>query len=127
MDDAELVDGRDLAVPGVNKSDRGLTTLQLLEEYKQEYGRQRKLIEEAEVRERIVLGEQWYGRDPLVETLTTDAYDVGAGIIQENLLHPYCLTYSARVNQGRVAPRAFPFAPTAEKVIAAQAVDRVLD
>ncbi len=124
---SDTVDGRDLPVPGAEGSDEGLTVLQLLEEYKQEYGRQRKLIEEAEVRERIVLGEQWYGRDPFVETMTMDAVDVGAGVIQENLLYPYCLTYSARVNQGRVAPKGLPFAPTPDKVMAAEAVDRVLD
>lgn len=124
---SDYTDSRDLPVPGVSKADVGLTVLELLEEYKEEYGRQRRLIEEAEVRERIVLGEQWYGRDPMVESMVTDGYDVGAGLIQENLLYPYCLTYSARVNQGRVAPKAFPFAPTQEKVIAARAVDQVLD
>jgi hypothetical protein len=119
----------DLDVPGAepDASGKPLTVLQLLEEMKEEYGRQKRLIDEAEVRERIVLGEQWRARDALQEAAlpTGDYYD--DTLITENLTYPLVLTYAAVIDQGRIDPRGYPFHPTNEDIEAAKAVDTILD
>src|SRR3990167_7136866 len=122
-------DDVDLPVPGVELDSGGhpLTVLALLEEMKEERNRQKTEIEHAEWRERMVLGEQWPARDQLAEGVLPagDAYD--DTLITENLLYPNVLTWAARVNQGRIDPRAFPFQPTQEDREAASALNTILD
>lgn len=122
-------DSPDLLVPGAESEGRGrkrLTVLMLLDEMLEERDRQQPLIDEAEFRERVVMGEQWRGRDPAIERVLATIYD-DETLITENLLYPLSLTWSARVNEGRVDPRAFPFQPTQDDVGAARASNRVLD
>lgn len=125
----EQRDSADMDVPGAPTSETNptpLTVLTFLEEAKKERERQKPLMDEAMVRERIVLGEQWRGNDPLIEQLFTTWF-VRDVPITENLLYPLCLTWAARVNQSRVDARAYPFQATPSDVLAAQASNAVLD
>src|SRR5688572_3071791 len=101
--DALVRDSPDMIVPGAVTSPaqrRRLTVLTLLKEMRAEYDRQRPLLDEAEMRERIVLGEQWRGRDPMIERTLASMYGDDS-LITENLLYPLSQTWIARVNQGR--------------------------
>lgn len=120
----------DLDVPGAPPDESTglpLTVLDLLEEMKKEQGRQKRLIEEAETRERICIGEQWRARDAMQESVLPGADYYDNTLIQENLLYPLVLTWAAVVDQGRIDPRAFPFHPTSQDVEAAKAVNTILD
>ena len=116
---------RDLAVPGAVGDDEGLTVLQLLEALKKDRDKQKRLIDAARMRERIVLGEQWLTEDMRIESEFTPRTVQEA--ICENLLFPNVLTYGARVNQGRIQPKAFPVHPSIGDVESAQGADAVLD
>lgn len=130
-EDAEpqVRDDPDLEVPGAPTDDgKPLTVLQWLAETDEEQSRQQRLIDEAEVRERIVLGEQWRARDAMLEdVLPVSDLDSVSGLICENLLYPLVLTWAARVDQGRVDVRAYPFQPTPGDVAAAKALNTILD
>lgn len=116
----------DLPVPGAVGDDEGLTALTLLQEAKRELEQQKHLLDEAEVRERVVLGEQWRARDPMQERIMADVHVVD-GVIQENRLYPLVNTYSSRIDQGRVAARGWPVHATLDDALAAEAADFVLD
>jgi hypothetical protein len=116
---------RDLPIAGATGMDEGLTVLQLLEALKKDRDKQKGLVDAARIRERIVLGEQWLAVDPSIERDFNDG--MVEGIICENLLFPNVLTYGARVNQGRIQPKAFPVHPTTGDVASAQASESVLD
>jgi hypothetical protein len=122
-------DPNDLDVPGVepDASGHALTVLELLEEMKQELDRQKGLIEEAEYRERICLGEQWITRAGSSETSLPSSAGLDDGYICENLTYPLVLTYAAVIDQGRIDPRGFPFQPTAQDIESAKAVNTILD
>lgn len=120
----------DLEVPGsaLDKDGKPLTVLRWLAETDDEKQRQQRLIDEAELRERIVLGEQWRASDLQRDDVLPASDLTGvAGVISENLLYPLCLTWAARVDQGRVDPRAYPFQPTAGDVESAKALNTILD
>jgi hypothetical protein len=120
-------DSADLPVPGaVTDGGRELSVLELLEEMRKERARQAHLIEEAEIRERIVLGEQWIQRGTHDDRSFASAY-YDETRITENLTYPLVLTYSARVNQGRIDPRAAPLQPTRQDIAAAEAANMILD
>lgn len=121
--------GKDMPIPeecGLSEEDQNLTAHQLLEDLKKDRARQAQLIEEAEQRERWVLGEQWFARDPLVESTHTESF-IEDTAVTENLLYPLSLTYTARVNEGRVMPIAGPVHPTPEDAAGAQASNQVLE
>ncbi len=117
----------DLLVPTVDPEgdDAGLTVLDLLAEMKKDRDKQQPLIDEALLRERIVLGEQWQARDPLLESTVTEIYLVD-GMISENLLYPLVGTFSARVDSGRVEPQASPVHATPRDVEGARGAAQVL-
>lgn len=119
----------DLDIPGAlpEANGRPQTVLEWLAEAREEHDRQKRLIDEAEVRERMVFGEQWRMRDAMPETMFPSAGFYDFGLIQENLLYPLVYTWAARVDQGRIDPRAFPFHPSAGNVEAAKALDTILD
>lgn len=123
-------DDPDLLVPGapISEGDTPLTVLALLEEMREEWDRQKPLLAEAEFRERMVLGEQWRARDPTVErSLGVMEGNTEGNFITENLLYPLSLTWTARVNQGRIEPRAYPFHPTPSDMASAKAANAVID
>ena len=119
----------DLDVPSdeLDASGKPETVLQVLAEMQEERGRQQRLIDEAEVRERIVLGEQWRARDSMDEGSLPSATYFDDTLIIENLLYPLVLTWGAVIDQGRIDPRAFPFQPTDQDIQAAKAVNAILD
>jgi hypothetical protein len=124
-----MTDSIDLDVAGAEPDERGqpLTVLKLLDEMKEELGRQKKHIEEAEERERIVLGEQWRVAAAQLENQLPADGDIADDFVQENLVYPLVLTWGAVVDQGRIDPRGFPFHPTPQDVESARAVNTVLD
>jgi hypothetical protein len=116
---------RDLPVPGAEGDDHGLTCLQLLEECKKERERQWPLIEEALIREACVIGAQWSTGNQAADDVISEIND--RALVTENLLYPLCLTYDARLNQGRIEPRAFASQPERGDVSAAEAAQMILD
>lgn len=116
----------DLPIPG-DPEDR--TVLAWLEEAKEERARQIKLIDEAEIRERIVMGDQFLGRDRDSTTadLFSDLSSSATAPITENRLYPLCLTWGARVNQGRVEAVAYPFHTSRGDVLAARGANMILE
>lgn len=129
VEEPQVREGPDLEVPGAaGDGGKPLTVLEWLAETEEEASRQQRLLTEAEVRERIVLGMQWSGSDVAFETtLPASDLDAVSGLIQENLLYPLVLTWAARVDQGRVDVRAYPFQPTPGDVAAAKALNTILD
>lgn len=123
-----VVGDNDLEIPGAEPEDDGHvpTVLELFGELKEERERQAQLMSEAEERERMVLGLQWRGRDPLFEEVVPSE-SIDDRLITKNLLYPLCLTWNARVDQGRIDPRAFPFNPEAGDVEDAEAANSILD
>ncbi len=117
----------DLPIEGAVGPDEGLTVLSLLEQLKKDRDKQKRLIDEARMRERIVLGEQWRLFAPDVETTFSIDNNPLDGSISENLLYPNVLTYGARINQGRLSEKAFPVHSTKSDVSSAQGADAVLE
>lgn len=118
----------DQPIPGARSPGRGgrrLTVLRLLDEVKEEWDRQKPLIEEAEERERIVLGEQWRGRDPMLERVVSSMY-YGDTFTMENRLPALCDSWVARVNSGRLVAAAAPFDTDARDVEEAEAANKIL-
>lgn len=107
--------------------DPELTALSFLERCKKERARQKPLLEQAEYRERYVLGEQWVGHtDAIAQQILAD--DGGDRILaQENMLDPLSETWSARIDQGRVDPRVAPHDSEAGDVSSAEAGNMLLD
>ena len=126
LDPEQFRDSLDLPVPGDEDS---RTVLDWLKDAKAERDRQSKLVDEAEIRERIVMGEQFLRRsiDPGLEDVFSDLSGSSTAPITENRLYPLCLTWGARVDQGRVEATAFPFHATKGDVLAARAANSVLD
>ncbi len=128
--DQPVRDSPDLDVESAapDRDGKPFTVLTWLAETDEEMSRQQRLVDEAEVRERIVLGQQWLttatGNE---DTLPASDIDAVAGRICENLLYPLVLTWAARVDQGRVEARAAPFQPTPGDVESAKALNSILD
>jgi hypothetical protein len=95
---------------------------------KKERDRQQKLIDQAKIRERYMLGDQWSNaaHDPLTQELLADE-DARSFLTQENLLMPLGETWAARVDQGRVQPRVAPHDSEAGDVGSAEAGNMLLD
>lgn len=124
--DTEARDTPDLLLPG---DPEGRTVLEWLSAAKAERDRSAKLYEEAQIRERIVMGEQFLTRerDSITNDLFSDLASSTTTPITENRLYPLCLTWGARVNQGRVEATAYPAQQTRSDVLAARASNMVLD
>lgn len=119
----------DLPLPGAKPSARGkkpLTVLALLKVMRAEYERQKPRLEEAELRERIVMGEQWRGRDPMIERVLSSSLNDNE-LITENLLYPLSQTWIARVTEGDLTALAGPFQPDQADTSGARAANLVLD
>ncbi|MEK9644297.1 MAG: hypothetical protein VW547_02005 [Alphaproteobacteria bacterium] len=117
----------DLPIEGATTP--GLTALGFFDTVcKPERDRQRKLIDQAEYRERYVLGSQWEsnGNDPIMQEILADE-DVRQWLTQENLLSPLCETWAARVDQGRIEPRVAPHDSEVGDVGASEAGNMLLD
>jgi hypothetical protein len=120
-------DDPDMPIPDALVVDgKPQTVLGFLRDALEERDRQKRWIDEAELRERMLFGQQWLvSNDPLVErTLAT--LNKGEVLPQENLMYPLAQTWSARVNVGRVSPRAYPFQPTPIDTGAARGCNKLL-
>lgn len=126
IDQAEARSTPDLAIPGDTEERSVLTWLA---EAKRERERQSRLIDEAEIRERIVMGEQFLSRerDSSTNDIFSDIASSSTTPITENRLYSLCLTWSSRVNQGRVEAMAYPFQAERGDVLAARASNMILD
>lgn len=102
-----------------------MTVLELLAELKKDKDKQQSFVNEALLRERIVLGEQWQARDPLIESVVSEVHLVD-GLVSENLLYPLVGTFSANVDKGRVEPSANPVHADDKDIEGARAAGEVL-
>lgn len=108
-------------------ADPTMTVLGLLEHMKEVKQRDQRFYLEAELRERVVLGE--YGGGEVDAQLLEQAVVVDAlrEPMRENVILPAIQTLVARTDQGRIDAKAWPHTPTPARVAAAEGANLFLD
>lgn len=103
-----------------------MTVLSLLEEMRTVRQRDSGWYRDAEIRERIVFGEN----DAHLSQGLSQATAPPPGLrepMHENVLLPALETKTARINQGRIDAKAWPHTPTPARIAAAEGANLLLD
>lgn len=107
-------------------ADPSMTVLRLLQEMRAVRMKDSQFYREAEIRERIILGEQTPEYDPTLLQVVAPPYDLRAPM-HENVILPAVQTLVARTDQGRIDAKCWPHTPTAARIAAAEGGNLLLD